>query len=210
MLSSDVSASSKYQHSWLACLLVDRLRRACVTTAPTPFPSITSFINSTHLCDNVCRYPVFSRPHKASEWGIWLGRCIAWAKIMGIGTLLQAIGKTREATLLKNAYTAFSVYNTPRYDRSILSAVDNVIALRVRDDGVCVVVVQGSCCWLRVALLLLGCILHYVPFCLRLCCCILYALCLGDWHFQRLYLAEGCTLLSHLLSSNVSPTHPAG
>jgi hypothetical protein len=55
---------------------------------------------------------------------------------MGIGTLLQAIGKTREATLLKNAYTAFSVYNTPRYDRSILSAVDNAVALRVSTAAV--------------------------------------------------------------------------
>jgi hypothetical protein len=101
-------------------------------------------INSIpHCAACVCRYPVFSRPHKASEWGIWLGRCIAWAKIMGIGTLLQAVGKTREATLLKNAYTAFSVYNTPRYDRSILSAVDNVVTLRVRADELM------DCVWLK-------------------------------------------------------------
>lgn len=52
-------------------------------------------------------------------------------KILGISMLMRAVGKTREATLLQNAYTAFSVYNTPRYDRSILSAVDNAAALRV-------------------------------------------------------------------------------
>jgi hypothetical protein len=78
-----------------------------------------------------CRYPVFDAEHKPADWGIALGRCIAWVKILGLCGLLQALGKRREATLLKNAYTAFSVYNTPRYDRSILSAVDNAEALRV-------------------------------------------------------------------------------
>lgn len=77
------------------------------------------------------RYPVFESEHKPYDWGISLGRCIAWVKILGLCTLLRAVGKSREAMLLKNAYTAFSVYNTPRYDRSILSAVDNAAALRV-------------------------------------------------------------------------------
>jgi len=74
---------------------------------------------------------VFEREHKPYDWGIMLGRCIAWVKILGICTLLQAVGKKREATLLKNAYAAFSIYNTQRYDRSILSSVDNARALRV-------------------------------------------------------------------------------
>ena len=78
-----------------------------------------------------CRYPTFEREHRAFDWGIALGRGIAWVKILGISMLMRAVGKTREATLLQNAYTAFSVYNTPRYDRSILSAVDNAAALRV-------------------------------------------------------------------------------
>lgn len=79
-------------------------------------------------------YPVFESEHTPTSWGISLGRCIAWVKILGVCALFRAVGKSREAVLLKNAYTAFSVYNAPRYDRSILSAVDNAIALGVRLD----------------------------------------------------------------------------
>lgn len=78
-----------------------------------------------------CRYPVIATDYQASEWGILLGRGIAWLKILGVSALMAFMGKKREATLLRNAYSAFSVYNTRRYDRSILSAADNAIALRV-------------------------------------------------------------------------------
>lgn len=94
---------------------------------------------------------MFEKEHKAFDWGIALGRGIAWVKIWGLSALMRTVGKTREATLLQNAYTAFSVYNTPRYDRSILSAVDNAIALRVsawaRDFGrqPCMSVLASGC-----------------------------------------------------------------
>lgn len=75
---------------------------------------------------------MFEGEHRATAWGAALGRAIAWVKILGMGAVLRAMGKQREARILSNAFTAFSVYNSPRYDRSILSAVDNCLALRVR------------------------------------------------------------------------------
>lgn len=85
---------------------------------------------------------MFYREHTANDWGISLGRCIAWFKILGLCALLQAVGKKREATLLKNAYTAFSVYNTQRYNRSIMSAVDNAEVLRV--CSACILAAVGN------------------------------------------------------------------
>lgn len=76
------------------------------------------------------KYVTFETEHRATEWGIAAGRWIAWAKILGVCTVMKALGKSREARILRNAFAAFSVYNTPRYDRSILSAADNCIALR--------------------------------------------------------------------------------
>jgi hypothetical protein len=76
-------------------------------------------------------YPLFEQEHKPTGWGIALGRAITWTKIWAICGVLKVLGKTKEARMLTNAYTAFTVYNTPRYDRSILSAVDNGLALRV-------------------------------------------------------------------------------
>jgi hypothetical protein len=80
---------------------------------------------------------VFQTEHKATAWGAALGRCIAWVKIIGVSAVLRAMGKQREARILSNAFTAFSVYNSPRYDRSILSAVDNCYALQVRSGDGC-------------------------------------------------------------------------
>lgn len=59
-----------------------------------------------------------------------LGRYVTLGKIWGVNWVLWALGKTREARLLSNAYKAFNVYNSRRYDRSITCAVDNVRALQ--------------------------------------------------------------------------------
>lgn len=61
-----------------------------------------------------------------------LGRYVTLFKIWGVSWLLWALGKTKEARLLSNAYKAFGIYNSTRYDRSITCAVDNVRALQAK------------------------------------------------------------------------------
>lgn len=88
------------------------------------------------VSSHVTRYPTFLEVHRYSPWGVALGRYIAWLKILGTCVVLKALGKQREARTLRNAYSAFSVYNASRYDRSIRSAVDNCYALQVGCMGV--------------------------------------------------------------------------
>eukprot|EP00878_Enallax_costatus_P001418 GHUV01001568.1.p1 GENE.GHUV01001568.1~~GHUV01001568.1.p1 ORF type:complete len:569 (+),score=137.92 GHUV01001568.1:356-2062(+) len=59
-----------------------------------------------------------------------IGRRVTLTKIWGVSRVLSALGKSREARLLSNAYKAFGVYNSRRYDRSITCAVDNARALQ--------------------------------------------------------------------------------
>lgn len=79
-----------------------------------------------------CSYITLNGKHVPTAWGLEAGRLIALAKIWLTGCVLRLMGKPREALALSKAYKAFSVYNSPRYDRSILSAVDNVRALQAQ------------------------------------------------------------------------------
>eukprot|EP00775_Hariotina_reticulata_P007405 gene7405-7614_t len=72
------------------------------------------------------KYVTFQGKHMPTTLGIQLGRIISWCKIWVLGAVLRLLGKEREARLLSTAFKAFSVYNSPRYDRSIISSVDNV------------------------------------------------------------------------------------
>jgi hypothetical protein len=72
------------------------------------------------------RYVTLTGEHTPTTFGIQLGRIIAWCKIWVVGAVLRLVGREKEARLLSNAFKAFSVYNSPRYDRSFISSVDNV------------------------------------------------------------------------------------
>lgn len=95
--------------------------------APTAHPCCVSW------CPRVCRYPTFTSLDERlepSSMYLTFNRWYTLARIWAVSQALSALGKSREARMLSNAYKAMGVYNSRRYDRSITCAVDNARALQ--------------------------------------------------------------------------------
>eukprot|EP00878_Enallax_costatus_P009179 GHUV01009596.1.p1 GENE.GHUV01009596.1~~GHUV01009596.1.p1 ORF type:complete len:597 (+),score=150.72 GHUV01009596.1:329-2119(+) len=82
------------------------------------------------------RYITYTGKHTPTSRGLFIGRLITQLKVWAVCRLLQLTGRRRQARALSNGFKAFCVQNSFRYNKSIVSGVDNVRQLQrsIRED----------------------------------------------------------------------------
>jgi hypothetical protein len=78
------------------------------------------------------RYMRFKGEHVPTELGVQRGWRWAAVKLWVLGWALQLTGRTRERRMLTIAHKAFAIQNSLRYNKSMLTAVDNARALQAQ------------------------------------------------------------------------------